>query len=118
MELDARTPPAGRGVRVRASEPCVPAARLETPADPAEPIRTAFAARIGAVRYQMWFPPNAAFVWLGHELVVACRSPQFHDWASEKFTGELTKAAAGVTGQPVPARPGVEIPEWPVRGQR
>ena len=55
------------------------------PDDPIPRILAAFVNRIGQTRYQMWFPPNAKFLWLGHEFVVVARNAHFQDWATETF---------------------------------
>ena len=73
-------------------------------ADPAARIEAAFAARIGTSRFQLWFPPNARFVWLGHEFVLAARTLQFQDYATDKFGEALQQAVTEVLGAGTPVR--------------
>ncbi|CAN5516073.1 chromosomal replication initiator protein DnaA [soil metagenome] len=56
-------------------------------------IEAAFAASIGAARYQLWFPPNAQFQLENDTLIVHCRNAHFTDWAADQF-GETLKASA------------------------
>jgi chromosomal replication initiator protein len=72
--------------------------------DTAGRIQAAFAGRIGAARFGLWFPPNARFVWLGHELVVAARNSHFGDWAADKFGDALSAAVAEACGERRPVR--------------
>jgi chromosomal replication initiator protein len=74
------------------------------PPDAVLRLEAAFVARIGAARFGLWFPPNARFIWLGSELVVAARNAHFQDWAADKFGQALEAAAAEVAGGPVPVR--------------
>src|SRR5262245_43903627 len=68
------------------------------------PVEAALADRISPPRFHLWFPPNARFVWLGNELVVAARNDHFREWATEKFGQDIRGAAADVAGGPVPVR--------------
>lgn len=68
------------------------------------PIEAALAAQISPQRFQLWFPLNARFIWLGTDLVVATRTHQFQEWAQHTFHDAIRAAAATVAGSDIPVR--------------
>jgi chromosomal replication initiator protein len=72
-----------------------------SPSEVAARITAAFAEQIGAARFHLWFPPNAALSWIAGELRITCRNDHFRDWARDQFGDELERAAKSVVGEVV-----------------
>ncbi len=67
-------------------------------------IRREVAARVGELRYNLWFRDNTKFELDGGELVVGVPNLFFQDWLSANFLGLLREAAHSVTGHAVRVR--------------
>ncbi len=73
----------------------------------AQALADAVAAKVGASRYNLWFPGQARFVPLGATVLVAARNQHTREWLEQTFGAAVQEAVRSVCG------PGVQL-QWAV----
>ncbi len=69
-----------------------------TATQPDRALAIAVAARVGAVRYGLWFEGHSRFVTLGHQVVVVVRNQHSQEWLEHTFGSAVREATVEVCG--------------------
>ena len=67
-------------------------------------IRQELAARVGELRYNLWFRDNTKFELNGNELVIGVPNLFFQDWLAANFLSLLKETSQAVAGRPLTVR--------------
>ena len=59
-------------------------------------LEQAICQRIGAPRYQLWFPDKTKFTWAGNEIAVGVPNHFYLEWLKKQFADVVGAAAADV----------------------
>ncbi len=84
--------------------PSLRAPEAAAPAAFADQLEQAIIQRIGAARYQLWFPSHTRFVFLGEQVMVGVPNAHYQEWLQQTFGSVIGEAAQAVLGHSVAIR--------------